>query len=191
MVADSKSFSPSAKKPEDVVESWKKLGLPLEFMVPERVSVEALCRAHEPDYVRAVLDGRRPNGFGNTDARVAASLPFTSGSMLSAARWALENGGFAAAPCSGFHHARYGSGGGFCTFNGLMVTVQALLDSERAARVCIVDCDAHYGDGTDDILDHLGLHESVPHFTLGRSFHRPHQASAFFRALETFLDEQA
>ena len=46
--------------------------------------------------------------------------------MLAAAREAIRNTQVAVAPCSGFHHARYGSTAGFCTFNGLMVAALAL-----------------------------------------------------------------
>ena len=53
-------------------------------------------------------------------------MPFTSGAMLAAARDALANGWGAVAPCSGFHHAGYDFAGGFCTFNGLMVTALAV-----------------------------------------------------------------
>jgi hypothetical protein len=62
MLADSRSFSPSASKPEKVVESWKKLGITLKFIEPKPTSFSSLCEAHEPEYVRAVLDGKRANG---------------------------------------------------------------------------------------------------------------------------------
>ena len=100
--------------------------------------------------------------------------------MLSAARHALRHGGAAVAPCSGFHHAEWAQGGGFCTFNGLMVTAAALHE-EGATRIGILDCDMHYGDGTDDILERLGNAAWVTHFTAGASFSAPSQAGAFLR----------
>ncbi len=92
------------------------------------------------------------NGFGNRLQVIADSLPHTSGSMLSAARWVLDHGGVASSPTSGFHHACYGGGGSFCTFNGLMVTALALKNEGKVQRVGILDCDYHYGNGTDDII---------------------------------------
>jgi acetoin utilization deacetylase AcuC-like enzyme len=112
-------------------------------------------RAHDADYVRGVLELRLPNGFGDCSPGVAASLPYTSGAMLAAARHAWRRGRTAVAPCSGFHHAGWAHGGGFCTFNGLMVTAAALR-AEGARKVGILDCDMHDGDGTDDIIDALG-----------------------------------
>ena len=52
-------------------------------------------------FVEDVLSGRRNNGFGNRSPAVAASLPHTTGSMVTAARYVLENGGVACAPCWG------------------------------------------------------------------------------------------
>src|SRR5262245_6277645 len=125
MVADSDSMSPSAAKPAQVVASWRAERLAIEVIEPAPVTVDELCRVHERAFVEGVLAGRLPNGFGNTSCAVAASLPFTSGSMLAAARHAIERRGIAAAPCSGFHHAGRRAGG-FCTFNGLVVTACAL-----------------------------------------------------------------
>src|SRR5687768_2485938 len=123
MVADSESYSPSAAKPRAVVESWR--NLPIEVIAPVPAAIEDLIRAHDERFVRAILACEEPNGFGNRSRAVAASLPYTSGAMLAAARHAIEHGS-AAAPCSGFHHAGFRSAGGFCTFNGLMVTAGAL-----------------------------------------------------------------
>jgi hypothetical protein len=38
-------------------------------------------------------------------------------------------------------------------------------------RILILDCDQHYGDGTDDIPGRLRLSKSVENATLGRWFH--------------------
>ncbi|MGB4922892.1 MAG: hypothetical protein WBO98_01715 [Candidatus Nitrotoga sp.] len=88
---------------------------------------------------------------------VAESLPWTSGSVLSAARCALDNGLVACSPTSGFHHASYKSGFGYCTFNGLMVTALVLKAERKVRRVGILDCDQHYGDGTAEIIARLAI----------------------------------
>ena len=133
MVADSQSYSPSARKPEQVVQSWLQLGLPLRVVEPEPVTRDQLCLAHSPAYVDGVLSTQKPNGFG------------------------------AVAPYSGFHHAGHGFGGGFCTFNGLRVTACTLLKEARVQRIAILDLDMHYGNGTVDIIDLLGLNDRIAH----------------------------
>ena len=185
MVAESGCESPSAAKPKAVVASWERQ-FPVEVIAPTPVTVDDLARAHERRHVEAVLAGRADNGFGNRSPAVAKSLPYTSGSMLSAARHAIATGGAAAAPCSGFHHATWDQCMGFCTFNGLMVTALALIDDAkegigRPERVGILDLDMHYGNGTDDIIKKLGLTDTtVRHFTGGNHFMFPYQAPQFF-----------
>ena len=173
MVAEAGSFSPSAAKPRAAVESWLKLSIkldiPIQVITPEPASVEDLARAHLPAFVDAVLSCRSDNGFGNRSKAVAASLPYTSGAMLSAAREALRNGRVAAAPCSGFHHAGYANTGGFCTLNGLMVAATALHAAGEVKRVGILDFDHHYGDGTDNIIDRLRI-DWINHYSAGEHY---------------------
>jgi acetoin utilization deacetylase AcuC-like enzyme len=179
MVADSRAFSPSAAKPAPVVERLRALDVVV--IEPPPATVEDFCRAHDRRFVEDVLACQRPNGFGNTSPEVAASLPYTTGAMLAAARHVRSHGGIACAPCSGFHHAGHDDVGGFCTFNGLMVTACAL-HAEGARRIGIVDCDQHYGDGTDEILSEHRI-DWVDHFTAGADYRRPHQVKAFFAEL--------
>jgi len=186
MVAAPRSYSPSAQKPALVVADLLAHGLPLAIEPPVPVSEADLHRAHDPEHVAAVLALRRDNGFGDRSADVARSLVHTSGAMLSAARRALRDR-VAFAPCSGFHHAGWASCRGYCTFNGLAVAALALLESGEARRVAILDCDMHYGDGTDQILARLGRPAAISHFTAGERFHDPSQASSFFGWLDDAL----
>lgn len=150
-------FSPSAGKPSAVVASWLDKQWPIEMIKPSPVSKTQLALAHESNYVHEVLGLKIDNGFGTRSRQVADSLPYTTGSMLSAARHVLEHGGVACSPTSGFHHACYNHGGGFCTFNGLMVTALALHQEGLVNKVGILDFDFHYGNGTDDIIQRLGI----------------------------------
>ena len=169
MVADSRSASPSAAKPIKVVESWQRQ-FDVTIHEPEPVTVEELCRAHDKNFVDEILTCRQANGFGNKSSEVAASLPYTSGAMLAAARHAmLTRAKIAVAPVSGFHHAGYESPQGFCTFNGLMVTALTL-KAEGATKVGILDLDMHYGNGTDEIIRKLGLQNFIRHFTGGAKY---------------------
>ena len=188
-VAEPQVASPSASKPRQVVERWQARGFPIEVLVPRPVTADDLALAHDWRYVDDVLALRAPNGFGNRSASVARSLPWTSGSMLSAALAALDSRLVACAPCSGFHHARYDAGAGFCTFNGLMVAALKLRALGRVARVGILDCDQHYGDGTDDIIDRKGARGWIRHATASRGYRR--EAKSFLAALPGIVESFA
>jgi len=192
--ARNESISPSAGKPALVVADWISSGFPLDIRSFPPLSPEELSLAHDPDYVRGVLACERPNGFGNTLREVADALPWTTGSMTAAAEYAAVHGGFAASPSSGFHHAEYGSGAGFCTFNGLALAVLILRARGLAKRIGILDIDMHYGNGTVDILKRKGLSDDTPHYTFGgdpflrmdRGFNGERWLARLPRVLESF-----
>lgn len=181
MVADSGSFSPSAAKPAQVLADWQAAGLKIEVLNPQIADAEIIAQAHNPAYVANVLTLDTANGFGNVSAPVARSLVHTVGAMISATLAALRDGKPAAALCSGFHHAGYNGGGGFCTFNGLVI---AAFEAKKAGarKVGILDLDEHFGNGTEDIIKKLKL-KWIEHFTGGAHYHRPEQAETFLKAL--------
>ncbi len=181
MVADAGSYSPSAIKPHHVALAMKQENMPIDFVAPEPASLEQLKRSHDPDFIQGVLSGQIPNGFGNNSVSVRASLPYTNGSMIDAAKASLVDGA-ACSLSSGFHHAGYSRAEGFCTFNGLMVAVFAILDAGLAKRIAIVDCDQHYGDGTDDILAKVGA-PGLLHISFGLYFSRPDQGPQYLAKL--------
>jgi acetoin utilization deacetylase AcuC-like enzyme len=191
MVADSgHEVSPSASKPGLVAAALKAQEYAVDIVAPEPVSVEDFIRVHDPRFVKAVLEGREDNGFGNRSPEVAASLPYTTGSLLTACKIALgpSRPMVVASLSSGFHHARFAKAADFCTFNGLMVTAAYFLSNAqtngRVKRVAILDADYHYGDGTDEILDQTGLRANVFHLSFGQEFKRPDQVDAFFARLD-------
>lgn len=179
MVAKTSSFSPSAGKPAAVVKDWLDHKLPVQLHSPRAATREQLYRAHDPSYVDGILSCELENGFGNHDADVARSLPWTVGAMITAAHLAIRHPArIACAPVSGFHHAHCGHAAGFCTFNGLMVAALDVLEQGLVDNVWIVDCDYHYGDGTEDILARLPKRNRsrIHHFTAGRTLTSPDQA---------------
>ncbi len=173
------SVSPSASKPRLLAEYLLANEPSVQLVPPEPATEAELARAHDPAYVAEILSGQEYNGFGNRSLAVAYSLPYTTGSFLSAARSAVRERTIACSLSSGFHHAGYGHSGGFCTFNGLMVTALALHAEGLASRVMILDCDYHYGDGTDHIIRNLGGCEWIRHETLGHQFHRGADAERY------------
>ncbi|MBL0028996.1 MAG: hypothetical protein IPO95_07985 [Rhodanobacteraceae bacterium] len=186
MMAPAQGSSPSAAKPRPVVEAWMDLDPDLRILPPKAVTIDDFARAHERRFVEDVFAQRIENGFGTRSADVNRSLPFTTGAMLDAARLALSQHTAVAAPVSGFHHARWNEAAAYCTFNGLIVTAMALRAEHPKLRVGILDYDYHYGDGTDDIINCLGLHW-ISHYTAGQKFLWPEQAGAFLDAIPTHV----
>ncbi len=186
MVADSGSYSPSAAKPKAVVEDWLDIGLPIEVCSFEPASHNDLSLAHAPSYVEGIFAGRIANGHRNTSLELANSTRWTVGSLIAASDEALKTG-MSCSPSSGFHHACYGTSGGFCTFNGLMIAALKLYKTDRVKRVGILDCDWHYGNGTDDIIEQLELQNLIVHRTSGSEFFHG-EPELYFRWLEQSLE---
>lgn len=177
-------FSPSSGKPALLVAQWKERWPDLlEFVEPQPVGAEEFSLAHDPEFVQDILACRKSNGFGNRSPEIAESLSWTSGSLVSATYHVLERGGAACSPTSGFHHAGFRHSNGFCTFNGLMVA--AILAQKKGARVGILDCDYHYGDGTDNIIKALEI-DYVEHLTTGILYC---EAEEFLQKLPTWLSK--
>lgn len=191
MSADTASFSPSSSKPAAAVADWQAHGLAVELMDFEPATEEQVKRAHSAEYVDAIMQCRKKNGFGNTSRSVADSLPYTSGSMVAAVLHVLKHGGVACSPSSGFHHARHADAGGYCTFNGLMVAALEVLARKPGANIVILDFDMHYGDGTDDIIKRLGLTKRIYHVRAGFEFCEGMGDWFMRRMTEMLLETQA
>lgn len=111
---------------------------------------------HDQEYVAEVLAARVPQpkerriGFAVTPA-VAARAAVVPGGTWRAAKLALRHG-FAANTAGGSHHALADTGAGYCVFNDLAIAAVRLVEEGDAARVLVVDCDVHQGDGTAALL---------------------------------------
>lgn len=164
MVADPRSYSLSPLKPKLMVD-WVARQFPDTITDFAPVTREDLYLAHSKAYVDGVLDLQISNGFGTKSKDVADSLLYTVGSIVAAVESVLtEEMKVAFSPTSGFHHAGYNFGGGFCTFNGLMVALLHAKQNGLIDTATIIDGDMHWGDGTQDIIDKLGL-DWVTHWT--------------------------
>jgi len=181
------AFSPSSGKPKKVMEAWRDKWGFLTVIEPNPMSIEDLSQAHNGDYVVGVLNCELPNGFGNKCPEVAASLPYTSGAMFDAALAALQDG-VAVAPVSGFHHAGYSHGGGFCTFNGLMATAINLHKGGHVNHVGILDFDMHYGNGTNEIIGYLEI-DYVSHHTQGACLSSIEYAEQFLKDIPGIIQK--
>lgn len=143
-------------------------GFPITEHAPPPCPREWLEAVHDPAYVEQVFTAQVPYekerriGFPVTP-HIASRVRHTNGGTWLAAQLAMEHG-YAANSAAGSHHALHDTGAGFCVFNDLAVCANRLIAEGDAARVLIVDCDVHQGDGTaaltagrDDIFT-LSIH---------------------------------
>jgi len=123
---------------------------------PEPCPPDVLALAHDPAYITRFVGGDlgreelRRLGLPWSPALARRTVRAVGGSLL-AAEQALQHG-LACHLAGGTHHAHYDHPAGFCIFNDLAVIARYLLESGRADRVLIFDCDVHQGDGTARIL---------------------------------------
>jgi acetoin utilization deacetylase AcuC-like enzyme len=130
-------------------------GLPVRITPPAPATDTELLRVHTRAYVRAVDTGE-PRALAESQKMpwspgLARSVRYTTGGCIAAARAALD-AGVAGNLASGFHHAHADHGEGFCTFNGLLVALEALRVERPGVRALIVDLDLHYGNGSASLL---------------------------------------
>lgn len=188
-------ITPSALKPQQVVNDWEQaFGDAITIHQHGAISSIELELAHSEHYIKSILNGTRANGLGIKGKRAIQSLAYTTGGLMAAADYVTT--GFpedaypaACAPYSGFHHAHPDRPSGFCTFNGLVVTALAQIKKEQADEVLILDCDYHYGDGTQAILDSVDDDDTgfIHHWSAGKFYSTPKDALRFFDELEDNL----
>jgi acetoin utilization deacetylase AcuC-like enzyme len=123
----------------------------------EPASNEQLLRAHTPEYLQKVVQGKlsekeiRRIGFPWSLELVERSRRSVGGT-LAACRAALQDG-MAANLAGGTHHAYPDHGEGFCVFNDVAVAALAMQAEGRVRRLVIIDCDVHQGNGTAAIFN--------------------------------------
>lgn len=179
------TFSPSWKKPREFMQSIAPMidYQNMRVVISDSVGKE-LLKVHSKEYVKGVLSGAKPNGFGTRDTEAAESCLYTSGAMLKGVELATS-GISSCVPVSGFHHAGYDYGGGFCTFNGLALA--AVKAEELGMQAGILDLDMHYGDGTVDIFSFIA--KEYPHYTYGgTTFAEKGKGKLFLGKLPSILE---
>jgi acetoin utilization deacetylase AcuC-like enzyme len=126
------------------------------MLLPDAAGDEELLRAHDAEYVRRMQAGdmtereMRRIGFPWSPQMVERSRR-SSGATIAACRAALQEG-FGLNLAGGTHHAYAGHGEGYCVFNDSAIAARAMQAEGRAARVVVIDCDVHQGNGTAAIL---------------------------------------
>lgn len=126
---------------------------------PEPCPADILALAHDRAYIERYCSGNmgreelRRLGLPWSEALALRTVRAVGGSLLGA-ELALQHG-LACHLAGGTHHAHHDHASGFCIFNDLAVIALYLLESGRAGRVLIFDCDVHQGDGTARILENV------------------------------------
>lgn len=127
-----------------------------DLATPHAATDAELLRVHDADYLRRVCEGTlsvaevREIGLPWSPQLVERSRR-SCGATIDACRRALDDG-VSVNLAGGTHHAFRDHGAGYCVFNDAAVASRAMQAEGRAARVVIVDCDVHQGDGTASIF---------------------------------------
>ncbi len=130
-----------------------------DLRVPDAADDATLALAHDPDYVRAAIDGTLPAAAWRRigfpwSPEFAERSRRSVGGTIAACRAALEDG-VAVHLAGGTHHAFRDRGEGYCVFNDVAVALRALQaegGDPRAQRAIVIDADVHQGNGTAAIF---------------------------------------
>ena len=126
--------------------------------VPQPATWDDLRLVHDGAYVDAVA-----NGTLSADAQRRIGFPWSPmmversrrsvGATIAAARDVMRPGTPVSANLAGgTHHAFCDRGEGYCVFNDVAVAARLMLRAGAAARIAVVDCDVHQGNGTAAIF---------------------------------------
>jgi acetoin utilization deacetylase AcuC-like enzyme len=115
-----------------------------------------ILRVHLREYwekvVTGTLDAKEIRRIGFPwSLELVERTRLSVGGTLAACRAALEEG-FAANLAGGTHHAYPDHGEGYCVLNDVAIAARAMQAEGRAARVVVIDCDVHQGNGTAAIF---------------------------------------
>jgi acetoin utilization deacetylase AcuC-like enzyme len=132
----------------------------LESIDAPQAALEAIMRAHAPEYVEHLRSQAPARGYLPLDPDTSMN-PSTWPAALHAAGAVVEaidrvvGGSLANAFCAvrpPGHHARPDSAMGFCLFNNVAIGALHALEVHGLERVAIIDFDVHHGNGTEEIF---------------------------------------
>lgn len=127
-----------------------------DMQIPDIASDEQLLRVHSREYLKAVVQGMldprliRRIGLPWSPELVERSRRSVGGT-IAAMQSALDEG-IGVNLAGGTHHAHRDWGSGFCVFNDVAVAAREAQEHHGVARILIIDCDVHQGDGTAAIF---------------------------------------
>ncbi len=125
---------------------------PEALVVPEPATDRQILHAHDPDYLRRVEHGQltakemRRIGLPWSPELVERARRSVGGT-IEACRVAVTEG-IAVNLSGGTHHAFRDHGQGYCLFNDVVIAARELQWEGMVAKVVVLDCDVHQGNGT-------------------------------------------
>ena len=134
-----------------------------QFLKPGMVTDEDLRTVHSQEYLDSLKSSRNVARIAEIPiARFSPNFILqnnlldpmrkaTAGTAL-AARLAVEHNRNFVNLGGGYHHAKEGSGGGFCFFADIPYAVKRLWETNPNLRVMVIDLDAHQGNGHEAIF---------------------------------------
>jgi acetoin utilization deacetylase AcuC-like enzyme len=151
------NFSKSPTKPKLFVESLKRKFEDFDerFILNgnfEPFTNEDFLLAHSKEYVDEFFAGIYPlcesNGL-SWSRQFAESVRYTNSSLYNAIKHSIKNPGqICCSPTSGFHHATFKTGMGFCTFSGQVIASLKIYE-EFGLSGCYFDLDGHFGNSIE------------------------------------------
>ncbi len=132
---------------------------PGSFHVPVPVTDRDLALVHDPEYLRSLNNAGTIAAIAELPLlrllpawllkkKLLAPMRLATGGTVLAAELALRHG-WAINLSGGYHHAKAGSGGGFCFYADIPLAIRKLRAKNRALRALIIDLDAHQGNGLE------------------------------------------
>jgi acetoin utilization deacetylase AcuC-like enzyme len=152
------SFSLSPLKPKLLIEKIKQKDYEKHFDITddfEPIKKEDFLLAHTDEYVENVFNktGNYKSNSLPWSKELVDSLPYTTGSLLAAKKYAINNPDtLCFAPISGMHHAKPTMGSGFCTFSGQVISAIKIY-KEYGLSGAYFDLDGHFGNSIEDTYD--------------------------------------
>ena len=123
----------------------------VEVLEPRPATREELALVHHAKYLDEALNARLTPATFSSELPVKpdvieAFLLSTGGTLVAAEYAAMHGRGINLG--GGYHHAFADHAEGFCFFNDVAIACRSLLTGKKAARIAVVDCDLHQGNGT-------------------------------------------
>ena len=136
------------------------LDMYLSFYDAPVATEEQVCRAHDPEYFKQLVDSVPEHGIRHLDPDTAMCPSTMQAALRSAGagilatdlvlKGEIENAFCAVRPPG--HHAEHDKAMGFCFINNVAVAARHALEVHGLERVAVIDFDVHHGNGTEDIF---------------------------------------
>ena len=124
---------------------------PFTEVQPRLASRAELELVHAPHFIDQVLNDHICGEWKGQRSDLSTLASTFAGGTLVALDALLNKGALTAIHFPGAkHHAQYDRSSGFCVFNDFAIA--ATIATQNGYRVAIFDCDAHHGDGTENLL---------------------------------------